>query len=133
MHIVLVSKKIEHQTIRDYRPINLENEIIKIISKVLSITLGKETDSHVRSSQIAFIRGWMIFKCYAATSEIINYFIKTKTLGILLKIDFEKAFDSVLWEFLFSLMKIRGFGPKFISSVTNIVRNSTPAIILMVR
>ena len=33
-------------------------------------------------------------------------------------IDFEKAFDSVSWEFLYETLKLLGFGPKMIKWIT---------------
>lgn len=40
---------------------------------------------------------------------------KTKKRGLLFKIDFEKAYDSLNWEFLFSMLSSFGFGSKWIS------------------
>lgn len=106
-HIILIPKKVEHPMIKDYRSIYLEHCIIKFISKVLSNRLGKVIDSLITPSHITFIKGREIFKSYVRASEIINYFYNSKTLGILVKIDFEKAFDSILWDFLFTLRKKR--------------------------
>lgn len=91
-HIILIPKKSDQSTVRDYRPICLEYEIIKIISKVLSTRLGKVIDSLVGSCQTAFIKGRLIFESYSSIAEIINFFTKAKIPGVLLKIDLEKLF-----------------------------------------
>ncbi|XP_028099375.1 uncharacterized protein LOC114298914 [Camellia sinensis] len=48
-------------------------------------------------------------------NEVVDGWKKTNTKGLILKLDFEKAFDSVNWEFLFSLLSSFGFGNKWIS------------------
>ena len=44
--------------------------------------------------------------------ELIAYWKKSKIKGLLFKIDFEKPFDNINWDFLLSLLKHRGFGAK---------------------
>jgi hypothetical protein len=46
--------------------------------------------------------------------ETIHYMHKSKKSGVLFKVDFEKAYDKINWEFLFSVMKMKGFPGKFI-------------------
>ncbi|XP_028067002.1 uncharacterized protein LOC114269851 [Camellia sinensis] len=40
---------------------------------------------------------------------------KAKLQGLTIKLNFEKAFDSVNWEFMFSMMSSFGFGSKWVS------------------
>ena len=41
--------------------------------------------------------------------DILNYAKVTKKVGIILLIDFEKAFDSLAWSFLFKTMHFLNF------------------------
>lgn len=84
-YIALVPKKTDFPLVKDYRPISVKHGILKIISEVLSLRLSKVMNSLV----------CLIFESFASIAETINYILKSKTLGILLKIDFEKGFDSV--------------------------------------
>jgi hypothetical protein len=48
--------------------------------------------------------------------------------GLVLKIDYEKAFDKVNWHFLREMMSTRGFGPRWINWVMNLVKDGSIAI-----
>jgi hypothetical protein len=45
-----------------------------------------------------------------------------KKVGVVLKLDFEKAYDEVCWEFLYESMRIRGFNEKLCEWITQVVR-----------
>jgi Reverse transcriptase (RNA-dependent DNA polymerase) len=49
-----------------------------------------------------------------AAHEIIHYATKHKQKGIILKVDFEKAYDKVNWSFVQKILLSRGFGTKWI-------------------
>jgi hypothetical protein len=53
--------------------------------------------------------------------EILNGTHKRKKSGVLLKIDFEKAFDKVKWTFLHQSMEAKGFPSKLIDLIMKIV------------
>jgi hypothetical protein len=46
--------------------------------------------------------------------DILQYTEENEIPGLLLLIDFEKAFDSVSWEFLYSVLKFFNFGQSII-------------------
>ena len=43
--------------------------------------------------------------------DLISYLKKENMPGLLLCLDFEKAFDSVDWRFMFKVLHVCGFGP----------------------
>jgi hypothetical protein len=47
--------------------------------------------------------------------ESIHELHQKKQNGVILKIDFEKAYDKVKWPFLFQSLKMKGFLAKWIS------------------
>ena len=53
--------------------------------------------------------------------EIIHETKKKKEMGIILKLDFEKAYDKVNWNFLFEYMQMRGFSEKWRIWITQVV------------
>jgi hypothetical protein len=44
--------------------------------------------------------------------ETIHEIHRKKMSGIMLKLDFEKAYDKVNWEFLYQTLRIKGFSDK---------------------
>ncbi|GJV75554.1 putative RNA-directed DNA polymerase, eukaryota, reverse transcriptase zinc-binding domain protein [Tanacetum coccineum] len=111
--ITLVPKVDDPLTIRDFRPISLIGCQYKIIAKVLANRLSLVIHSVVGDVQIAFIKGWQITDGPLLVNEIISWAKKHKKKLLLLKVDFEKAFDSLSWSFLESIMAQMGFGEKW--------------------
>ena len=52
-------------------------------------------------------------RCLFLLYDVISYLEKNKYPGMLLLKDFEKAFDSVSWEFLFKVIEYFNFGNSF--------------------
>ena len=48
----------------------------------------------------------------------MNYTEKHNLPGMLVLIDFEKAFDSISWTFIYKTLKFFGFGKSFLLSTT---------------
>lgn len=66
----------------------------------------------ISESQSAFIGGRNILDGVLIANEIVDGWKKNKIKGIVLKLDFKKAYDSINWGFLFSMLSNFGFGSK---------------------
>lgn len=113
--ITLIPKKDNPNGLGDYRPISLVNSTYKILAKVLARRLKKVLPRVVGEVQSAFLGGRFIMDGVLIANEIIDWWKVNKLKGIILKLDFEKAYDSVNWGFLFSLLANFGFGDKWIN------------------
>lgn len=113
-NIVLIPKVDSPVSPGDYRPISLINSSLKILSKLLALRLSYVINSLVDVEQYAFLKGCWIFDNIATAEELIFSIHKRKLPGHILKVDFSKAFDWVDWDFLFNLLKARGFGDRWI-------------------
>ena len=69
-------------------------------------------DRLIASNQTAFIKGRYILESVVAAHEIIHEIHRNKEEGIMLKLDYEKAYDRVSWSFLEDTLISRGFGKK---------------------
>lgn len=111
--IFLIPKKEDTLTIQNFRPISLINYSFKLITKLLANRLSKVIDPLIDDSQSAYIKGRLIGDNIVTAHELLHHIRITKQKGILLKLDFEKAFDKVHWDFLLEILHARGFGPLF--------------------
>jgi hypothetical protein len=93
-----------------FRPISLLNCSFKIFSKVLTLSLEKVSQRLISKEQNAFIHGRYILESVVIAHEIVHSIHKSKEPGVLLKLDYEKAYDRVNIDFLIEILRLRGFG-----------------------
>lgn len=111
--IKLIEKKEkDRRFVSNWRPISLINVDTKIASKALAIRLKEVLPHIIHYNQNAYVKGRNISDATRSIKDIIDY-TDNKKQGILTTIDFEKAFDSVSWFFMFSALDSFGFGESF--------------------
>ncbi|GJX28628.1 putative RNA-directed DNA polymerase [Tanacetum coccineum] len=93
--IILIPKVEDPLVIGDYRPISLIGCQYKIISKVLANRLAHVISSVIGDTQMAFIKGRQIIDGPLIVDEIISWAKSKKKKVMFLKVDFEKAFDTL--------------------------------------
>lgn len=98
---------------KNWRPITLLNVDYKIISGVIANRMKKYLSNIISDCQKGFVAGRYIGECTRLTSDIIFKMKKLKMEGIILLIDFEKAFDSISWSFIDKTLKYFNFGERF--------------------
>jgi hypothetical protein len=59
----------------------------------------------ISKNQTAFIPGRFILEGVVILHEILHDLRTTKTKGVVVKLDFEKAYDKVHWNFLFEVLR----------------------------
>ena len=63
---------------------------------------------------MAFIGGRQIMDAVLIANETIDSRVSQKKPGILCKLDVEKAYDHVNWDFILSMRRQMGFGSRWI-------------------
>ena len=61
--------------------------------------------------------------------DVMNYTEKNPKMMDLMLIDFEKAFDSISWSFMFNVLEKFGFGQGFIEWIKILNQNITASVI----
>jgi hypothetical protein len=128
--LTLISKEMGARTMKKYRPISLCNCSFKIFSKVLTLRLGKIANRLISPQQTAFIGGRYILESVVVAHEVVHSIHKGKKPGVILKLDYEKAYDRVNINFLFEILTTRGFGRKWISWIEHIVKRGSVGVTL---
>lgn len=67
----------------------------------------------IDADQSVFMKRRCILDNIVTAEELIFSIHKRRLPGHILKVDFAKAFDLVDWDFLFDLLKARGFGDRW--------------------
>ena len=93
--MILLPKVNGATDIKDFRPICLINGMCKLISKVLVSRLNSCMSPLISNSQFAFLKGRSIHECSFVASEIVHLIHTRKESFLMLKTDFNKAFDSI--------------------------------------
>ncbi|KAL5559046.1 hypothetical protein UlMin_035257 [Ulmus minor] len=115
-NIILVPKGHNVSTTNQFRPIAVCNVIYKVISKILANRVMPLLDKLICPTQNAFVPGRSIHDNSVLIQEVIHAMKKKRGTQswMAMKIDLQKAYDRLSWNFLKSVLTAFGFHPKWI-------------------
>jgi hypothetical protein len=99
------------QYLKNWRPISLLNVAYKIASSCIANRLKMVLPNIIHEDQKGFMKGRYIGENIRRLYDLLLYTEKEQIPGLLLMIDFEKAFDSVSWSFIQKALDRFNFGP----------------------
>ena len=105
----------DRQLLKNWRPISLLCVTYKLASTVISNRMKPYLDNIISKTQSGFLTGRNIADSTRLVYDIMHHAEKQNLDGLLLLIDFEKAFDSLSWTFLYNVLAYFGFDNTFIS------------------
>ena len=110
--IKLIPKKdSDPHFIKNWRPLTLLNCDYKIAAKAIANRIKTVIPKLINNDQTGFLKGRFIGENIRLIDSIIKYASENNTPGLLLFVDFEKAFDSLEWSFIERTLQYFGFGP----------------------
>lgn len=126
--------------ISDFKSTFLVGCLYKLVAKVFATRLDKAMDKLVSHNQSTLIKGWMLVDGVVFVNELIYLAKKYRKPLLIFNVDFEKAYDSVSWEFLDYMLGRFGFNDKwrywiricvFVGNLTMLVNGCTTQDIII--
>ena len=111
------------EQLNNWRPLTLLSVEYKLISGCIAKRLGKVMGKLVGSDQNGFVGGRYIGESIRTVYDTMCYAKNKELTGIILLVDFKKAFDSLSHRFLLKCLKFFGFEQEFISWIELLVYN----------
>ena len=111
---MLTKKGGKCEMIKNWCPLSMLSVLNKLASAAIANRLKPYLDHLIYKTQNGFVPGSYIGEC---TRLVFNmYYTEKHNLpGMLVLIDFEKAFDSVSWTFVYKTLEFWGFEKSFSS------------------
>lgn len=114
--LALIPKSSHANEVSDFRPIACCNIIYKLTSKILASRLAVVMDNLIDKAQSAFVEGRCISDNIHLAEALLRQYQRARTSPkCMLIVDLRKAFDSVDWTFLESLLSEMKFPQVFIN------------------
>nr|KYP72506.1 Transposon TX1 uncharacterized [Cajanus cajan] len=112
------------QHLGEYRPISLVGCMYKILSKILANRLKKVLPNAIDDRQSAFLEGRNLLNSVLVVNKALDEAKRKKKETIFVKVDFEKAYDSVNWNYLLYMLNRLGFHKRWVSWISKCLLTS---------
>lgn len=114
--ITLIPKIANPTSVKEFRPIAYCNVLYKMIAKIIAFRLQAVITDIIYEAQAGFIPGRKIADNIIIAHELIkSYTRKNVSPMCMIKIDLQKAYDSVEWPFLRQALVELDFPDKFVA------------------
>ena len=121
-------KELRRDILKNWRPITLTNTDYKIFSKMLAIRMQKVLSYIINLNQSGFLKGRSISDHIRTLDDIICVTDKNNKVGMIVSLDFAKAFDSIDHSTILGALKKFNFGENFISMVKTLMENNVSCV-----
>jgi hypothetical protein len=115
--------------LKNWRPISLLNVDYKICASATALRFKKVLTYLISDTQMGFMKGRFIGEYTRLICDIIEKCDENNITGVLILLDFEKAFDSVEWNFIRKSLEFLRFGPSIIHWFETFYHNSETCVL----
>ena len=99
--ITLIPKGDKDKTLlKNWRPLTLLNSIYKMVSGVIALRIRPLLSKIIHGDQKGFVAERYIGEAVRSTYDILQWAKEKRKVGLLLLIDFEKAYDSLSFSYI---------------------------------
>ena len=118
----------DRNILKNWRPLTMLNCTYKFFSAILANRLKTTLETVVSPDQTGFIANRFIGDNTRLLHDTINHCEMENKEGLIIVLDFAKAFDTIEWSYIYSCMKMFGYGDRFITMVKLLHSGSTSVI-----
>lgn len=93
--------------VSDFRPISLIGCVYKVVTKIMANRLEMFISDILSNTQSAFIFDRQILDGPFIKNEISHWCKRKNKHAFFFKVDFEKAYDSIRWDYLIDVLSLR--------------------------
>ena len=116
-------------SLSNWRPITLLNLDYKTASKVIAKRMEKVLSVLINPDQTGFVKGRYMGQNIRLVNDILEQTKLESIPGILLQLDFCKAFDTIEWSFIYKVIALLNFGGSMQRWISTFYSNSESAVL----
>lgn len=113
--LALIPKSKNPQSLYEYRPICLVESLYKILAKLLAGRMRRVIGKLVSPNQTAFVPDRNIADGVLIVNEVLDLAKRERRHCVAFKVDFEKSYNRVSWNFLRHVLSKMGFVARWMS------------------
>lgn len=110
--------------------ISLIGCIYKIVAKLLANRLKRVLPNIIDDRQSAFISGRHLLHSVLIANEVVEEAKRGRKSCLFFKVDFERAYDSVSWNFLSYMLRRMGFCSKWILWIEGCLKSASVSVLV---
>ena len=124
----LLYKKKDRREIQNYHPITLLNTDYKTYTKIIANRLRVVAPKLIHKDQAGFMPKRSIYDQTKVVELLIKWCENTKSKGLVVCLDQEKAYDRIDLTYLWRTLEAFGFPDPFVTRIKNLYSNTAMAI-----
>ena len=128
--LCLIPKVENPQQLGEFRPISLVGCLYKIISKALSLRLKKVISKVIDVRQSAFLEGRGLMDSVLIANEVFDEYKRKRKSCVFFKVDYENAYDSVSWDFIYYMLWRLGFCDRWIHWIKGCLESTSISLLV---
>ncbi len=121
-------KHLKRDELKNWRPITLTNTDYKIFSKTLAIRLQSTLPGLIHINQSGFMKNRAISDHIRTIDDLISISNSSNHSGMIVSLDFAKAFDSIDTNAIFNALDKFNFGKNFINMIKTLVNKNKSCV-----
>ena len=109
--LCLIPKNTDPLKLKNWRPLSLSNQDYKILSKLVADRMKIALPKIMNFDQSGFLKGRYIGQNITTIIDLMHFTTEENISALIIAVDFEKAFDTLEWTFMYQCLEKFNFPP----------------------